>query len=267
MATYVIGDVHGCYEGLMRLLARIDYSSNTDTLWFCGDLINRGTASLQTLNWIRNQRNCHSILGNHDLHALALAHGAFPDNKAHTLHDLMGAPNRIDVLEWLRHTPLMHYDPAQNFCLVHAGIYPCWTLSEACGYTKEAELVLQSEALPELLKHMYGNHPARWSDALTGHDRLRFIMNATTRMRYVSDEDALEFKYVAAPGNQPSGLWPWYERPHHRQETLVCFGHWSSLRGSVNQPYLQGLDGGFVWGGELLAYQLENQTRTGIANI
>jgi bis(5'-nucleosyl)-tetraphosphatase (symmetrical) len=267
MATYIIGDVHGCYEGLMHLLEQINYSNNDDTLWFCGDLINRGPSSLQTLNWISKQSNCHSILGNHDLHALALAHNTLPTNKSHTLDDIMCAPNRIDLLEWLRHTPLMHHDSQKNFCLVHAGIYPSWTIDEAYRYAKEVESVLQSDALHDLLSHMYGNTPELWSNDLIGYDRLRFIINATTRMRYVTYENALDFKHTEVPGKHPPHLYPWYERPHQRDETLVCFGHWSSLRGQVNQPSLQGLDGGFVWGGKLLAYRLDNKTRTGITNI
>ena len=256
MATYLIGDLQGCFSGLMKLLKHIDYQPS-DSLYFAGDLLNRGPESLETIEWMMDQPNVYCILGNHDLHALALFHDCYPKPGNHTLHHLLSSPNKPKIIDYLRHQPLIRAN--EQFTLVHAGIYPQWTMTQALSYAKEVEHILRSDNYIHLLENMYGNTPTHWDASLTSWPRYRFILNACTRMRYLTPSGGLEFECTHAP--PAPKLIPWFEYPNRAQTGLLCFGHWASLKGKIQSQLLQSLDGGYVWGGAMIAYCVETKKR------
>lgn len=256
MAIYAIGDIQGCFQSLQRLLEKIKFDPNSDQLWFAGDLVNRGPQSLDTLRFIKSLgESAICVLGNHDLHLLALATGS--SSKKHpTLMDVLHADDRRELLGWLRHQPLMHYDPDLGTALVHAGIPPQWKMKSALKRAAEVEAILRSRKYPGFLKHMYGNKPDQWSKTLSGHARLRYIVNAFTRMRYCDQNGRLNFRYNQRPGKQPKNLYPWFELPRkHPLKTRIIFGHWSTL-GYVQQDNFVSLDSGCVWGRRLTAVRV-----------
>jgi bis(5'-nucleosyl)-tetraphosphatase (symmetrical) len=258
MATYAIGDVQGCFDELQALLAKISFNPTHDELWIVGDLVNRGLKSLATLRFIKNLPNCKIVLGNHDLHLLAMAYGR--PYHSHTLDEILQAPDRDELIHWLAQQPLLHHNAKLNYVMVHAGIPPQWDLLLAKQCARELETVLRSEQLSELLTHMYGNEPNQWSDDLQGWERLRFITHAFTRMRFCTAEGALDFHYTGAVGSQPSQLMPWFKVPHRRNKDLnIIFGHWAALQGEVDEPKIFALDTGCVWGNCLTAMRLEDQ--------
>jgi bis(5'-nucleosyl)-tetraphosphatase (symmetrical) len=259
MAVYAIGDVQGCYQELLELLALIDFDERRDRLWFTGDLVNRGPASLSTLRFVRALgERAVTVLGNHDLHLLAVATGARPVHRRDTFQDVLAAPDRQVLLNWLTNLPLLHHDPRLNFTLVHAGLYPCWTLALAQRLAREAEAVLRGEDQHTFLHAMYGNLPPVWSDDLKGHNRVRFVINCFTRMRYLNGQGHLDFEENGPPGTQAKGLLPWYKVTNRADGGLrLVFGHWSTatLGDPISEPVYP-LDTGCVWGGSLTAMRL-----------
>ena len=261
MSTYAIGDIQGCYDPLMRLLQQINFNPTEDTLWLTGDLVNRGSHSLQTLRFIKSLGpKAITVLGNHDLTLLAVAHQAFPfDDKHHTFLDILEAPDKEALLSWLIQQPLMHYDQKLGYVMVHAGIYPKWDLKLALSLAHEVETQLQGTEAAKFLAAMYGNKPSNWSAQLQGYDRLRFIVNCFTRMRFCSADGELELTLKEAADQAPLGYMPWFLIPNESLASLkILFGHWASLAGKCTQPNVFALDTGCVWGNCLTALRLED---------
>ena len=266
MATYAIGDVQGCYDALQRLLDLVRFDPAQDQLWFAGDLVNRGPQSLQTLRFVRKLGNkAVTVLGNHDLHLLAVAHGGKPSRRD-TLDDILRAPDCDELLDWLRRQPLLHMPDHSPFAMLHAGLPPQWTLADAQRCAREVEARLQRSDYKKLLGDMYGDEPRTWSSDLRGMRRLRFIINCFTRVRYCDSEGRLDLRQKGKPGSQPHDLMPWFAVPKRRslERMLIC-GHWSTL-GRVHWPEyrLYGLDTGCLWGGRLTALKLEDQSQHAI---
>jgi bis(5'-nucleosyl)-tetraphosphatase (symmetrical) len=258
MAVFAIGDVQGCYDDLMRLLERIHFDEADDRLWFAGDLVNRGPDSLGVLRFVRKLgKRAVTVLGNHDLHLLAVAAGTAKPRANDTLDDILEAEDRDEYLDWLRHRPLLHHDASLGYTLVHAGLPPQWDLGLARECAQELESALRGPDPAGFFREMYGDEPHRWSDGLKGISRLRFIVNCFTRLRYCSAAGDLELKHKGAPGTQPEGCLPWFEVPDRASAGLhVLFGHWSTL-GEVRRHNVYPLDTGCVWGGRLTCLRLD----------
>lgn len=256
MALYCIGDVQGCDGALQRLLDLIAFSPSRDTVYLLGDLVNRGPDSAAVLRRCRAQEGAlRCLLGNHDLHLLATAHGARPPSRRDTLDSILHADDRDDLLDWLRQQPLAcrHEHGGETLLMLHAGALPAWSPADTLRLAGEVHAVLRGTDLPAFLHCMYGNQPDRWNDALTGVDRLRVIVNALTRLRFCSPEGVMDFESAESASSAPSGLLPWFDAPGRRTAgTLLAFGHWSTL-GHLNRPDLVALDTGCVWGGQLSA--------------
>ena len=253
MATYAIGDVQGCFEELQKLLRQIGFSS-ADRLWFVGDLVNRGPESLEVLRFVRSLGpQAVTVLGNHDLHLIAQHEGIEGRRSDDTFADVLAAPDRAELVDWLRERPLMHVEGAH--AVVHAGLLPQWTVSRAARLAGEVEVSLRAPNYRKFLAHMYGSKPERWSDDLSGWDRLRVIVNAMTRMRFCTPDGKMEFRAKATQA--PAGFVPWYETRPPEAGLLVC-GHWSAL-GLKLTPHIALLDSGCVWGGSLTALRLEDR--------
>jgi bis(5'-nucleosyl)-tetraphosphatase (symmetrical) len=258
MARYAIGDIQGCCDELQALLKRCQFSVDRDELWLVGDLVNRGPQSLATLRFVRSLGAAATVvLGNHDLHLLALALGSKRKSKdGDTLDDILEAPDRDQLLEWLLGRPLAVYDEPRGDFLVHAGLAPEWTPRAAAKLAREVEAVLRDDPRA-LFDAMYGNQPDRWHDSLRGMDRLRFVINACTRMRFCQADGTVDLKAKGAPGEQPEHLLPWFDVPGRKSAgvRVVC-GHWSTL-GYRRRKDLLALDSGCVWGGALTAVNLD----------
>lgn len=260
MATYAVGDVQGCYDSLQRLLDKLEFDDGKDKLWLAGDLVNRGPRSVDVLRFAKSLgKQCSCVLGNHDLHMLAVSQGNYRHYKNSSLDDVLNAPDRDELIDWLRRQPLMHYSEKKNFAMIHAGLAPQWSLETALACSKEVEAVLQGNGFAKLMRDIYGNKPDRWSPNLKGMDRLRFIINCFTRMRYCGRDGTLALKEKGAPGSQPKGLFPWFEAPNRRSadQRIVC-GHWSTL-GFVNRHNVWSLDTGCLWGGRLTAMRIRRK--------
>jgi bis(5'-nucleosyl)-tetraphosphatase (symmetrical) len=258
MATYAIGDIQGCFEQLQELLHRLKFDPDQDQLWFTGDLVNRGPGSLETLRFVKALgTQAITVLGNHDLHLLAVAAGYVPKHKKDTIDDILNAPDREELLEWLRQQPLIHHDTRLGYTLLHAGLPPHWDLNDAQQHAHEVETVLRGDEYHGFLEHMYGNKPNRWSDDLEGWDRLRFITNCFTRLRYCDAKGKLCLKSKGRPGSQPKPYLPWFEVPGRASRDMhIVFGHWSAL-GTHNVAGVYALDTGCLWGGKLTAMRLD----------
>ena len=256
MALYCIGDIQGCDGALGRLLDEIGFSASRDTVYLLGDLVNRGPDSAAVLRrCMRHDGALRSLLGNHDLHLLAAAHGARKPSRRDTLASVLVAPDREALLQWVRQQPLArtHEHGGQALLMVHAGVLPAWSAADALAYAGEVQAVLRGPDLPAFLQAMYGNTPDRWSDSLAGTDRLRVIVNALTRLRFCSAEGVMDFDSTESASAAPAGLMPWFDVPGRRAAgTLIAFGHWSTL-GWLERRDLLGLDTGCVWGGCLSA--------------
>lgn len=261
MATYAVGDIQGCLQPLQCLLEQVQFQPGRDRLWLCGDLVNRGPDSLGTLRFLYDMRDSViSVLGNHDLHLLAVAWKGDRLKNKDTLQEILDAPDRDQLLEWMRHFPLMHYDAELGFAMSHAGVPPVWTLEQALALSREVETVLQGPRLGRYLKHLYGNQPDRWDDALEGPERWRLITNYFTRMRFCSADGRLELKCKLGPDQAPEGFAPWFHHPSPTlRATKLIFGHWASLQGQSNRKNLFALDTGCVWGGSLTMLHLEEE--------
>ncbi|HEY0817340.1 MAG TPA: symmetrical bis(5'-nucleosyl)-tetraphosphatase [Rhizobacter sp.] len=257
---YLIGDLQGCCDALDRLLADVGFSASRDHLYLLGDLVNRGPASLQTLRRLQGLGGSATcLLGNHDLHFLAVAHGVRPAGRSDTLNELLAAPDRPALVGWLLQQHMAVH--ARGWLMVHAGVVPQWDLATTLKLAGEVQARLASDDLHDFLQVMYGNRPARWSPALQGDDRLRFAVNVLTRIRFVSADGTLDFDTKEAAGAAPPGLCPWFEAPGRQTAGVpIAFGHWSTL-GLVNRPDLLALDTGCVWGGQLTAVRLDGDTR------
>jgi len=261
MATYAIGDIQGCYTELEQLLDKVNFDPIQDTLWFVGDLVNRGPQSLETLRFVKSLgESAITVLGNHDLHLLAVAQG-IKSTRSEDLQRIINAEDGHELLHWLSLQPLLHHDPKLGYTLVHAGIYPQWSLKQAQSYAHELEKVLKNN-LSDFLQHMYGDEPSNWDENLTGYDRLRFICNCFTRMRFVSHDGHLDHKNKMQPEtSNPSTLdsltLPWFE-VEKTHDTKIIFGHWSTLP-LMTGPDIYAIDTACIWGGQLTAYCLETE--------
>ncbi|MCW8906969.1 MAG: symmetrical bis(5'-nucleosyl)-tetraphosphatase [Sedimenticola sp.] len=261
MAVYAIGDVQGCYRELLQLLKKLNYKPDRDRLWFAGDLVNRGPESLQTLRFVKGLGDGATVvLGNHDLHLLAMSQGNLKHaDKDHTLDDILQAPDRDELLEWLRQQPLMHHCTERNFSMIHAGLPPQWDLQKALDCAAEVEAVLRGDQLHGFCMAMYGNQPERWSESLQGMDRLRFITNCFTRLRYCDQEGNLLLKAKQAPGQHDPACQPWFSLPQRAsRDQRIVFGHWSTLGYHVSHNTWC-LDTGCLWGGQLSALQIRRE--------
>ncbi|SNR88623.1 Bis(5'nucleosyl)-tetraphosphatase, ApaH [Methylobacillus rhizosphaerae] len=257
MATYAIGDIQGCYHSLLSLLDVIQFNPEKDKLWLVGDLINRGSGSLETLRWAKaHESSLVLVLGNHDLHALAVAAGYVKAHRSDTLQSILAAPDREELLDWLRFRPMIHAE--DGLLLVHAGLLPQWSAEQAVALGQEVEHALRGDRYQEFLAHMYGNYPVRWHDALQGMDRLRMITNAMTRLRVCTPDGEMDFDFKGELADMPAGTLPWFDVPARRTvDTTVIFGHWSAL-GLQQRDNLYALDTGCLWGGMLTALRLED---------
>ena len=256
MAVYAIGDIQGCFDELQALLERIEYAPGEDTLWLAGDLVNRGPHSLETLRFAR-EHQAITVLGNHDLHLLASAMVPKHRKSKDTLHQIMEARDGEELMHWLRHQPLLHHDEDSGYTMIHAGLPPQWDLQLAKQCAAEVEQVLRNEDHPEYFSLMYGNKPHRWKDSLEGWDRIRFITNCFTRMRYCDQKGRLALSEKGPPGSQPAELKPWFEWPERKSRDMkILFGHWSTL-GNYQGNGVYALDTGCLWGGSLSALRID----------
>jgi bis(5'-nucleosyl)-tetraphosphatase (symmetrical) len=257
MAIYAVGDIQGCYSSFRRLLDKCRFDLARDRLWLVGDLVNRGPHSLAVLRFVKNLgARAITVLGNHDLHLLVVAAGHFKPHRGDTLDAVLRAPDRDELLDWLRHRNMMHVDA--GYAMVHAGLLPQWSLGKALKLAREVEAALQSDDHDELLRHMYGNKPDRWHDSLTGFNRLRVITNVLTRMRICTANGKMEFAHKGSPVNLPRGYMPWFKVPRRRNRgTPVIFGHWAAL-GLYTESNVFALDTGCVWGRALTALRLSD---------
>ena len=262
MAIYAIGDVQGCCAELERLLISLRLDTDRDELWFVGDLVNRGPRSLDTLRLVRSLGSRATVvLGNHDIHLIALAFGNRSRAKVRELADVLEAPDGPELVDWLRHRPLAHYRPELNTLMVHAGVPPQWDPLLTIKLAREVEQALRGRHCAEYIRDLYGEQPDRWSTSLTGQDRLRFITNCLTRMRYCTPDGTLDLNENGAPGSQPPSLLPWFE-VGGRQTAMVrvVFGHWAAL-GLMQRDNLLGIDSGCVWGRKLTAVRLDGPAK------
>jgi bis(5'-nucleosyl)-tetraphosphatase (symmetrical) len=259
MALYLIGDIQGCDAPLQRLLDTLDFSPSRDTLYLLGDLVNRGPASAQVLRRLMGYgAAAQCLLGNHDLHLLAAAHGIRPTHRLDTLQSILEAPDRLALLDWVRQQRLAIFESlqGQEILMVHAGVLPDWSAEQTVALAAEVEAVLRGPDLAVFLGQMYGNTPARWNDGLQGMDRLRVIVNALTRLRFCAVDGQMEFESKEGAGGAPPGYMPWFDVPGRRTaDTTVAFGHWSTL-GWLGRDDVLSLDTGCVWGGYLSALKL-----------
>jgi bis(5'-nucleosyl)-tetraphosphatase (symmetrical) len=264
VATWAVGDLQGCHRELLDLLQAIRFRPDADTLWFTGDLVNRGPESLECLRFVRELGDTAIVvLGNHDLHLLAVAAGARKPRRKDTLDSILTAPDRDALLDWLRRRPLLHHDAALGFTLVHAGLPPQWDLKTAAAAAAEIETVLRRDDARSYFEKMYGNKPDRWSEKLRGAERLRFITNCLTRLRYCDADGRLELEETGPPGSQADHWLPWYAVPGRRSRELrIVFGHWSTVRLEPAPDFERWnvfpLDTGCVWGGTLTALRLDD---------
>ena len=255
MATYVVGDIHGCFASLQALLGEVGFGA-ADTLWCVGDLVNRGPDSLATLRFVRGLgERFVCVLGNHDLHFLAMVYGGHPQRRGDTLQALLAAPDCLDLADWLRRRPLLV--EADNRVMVHAGIPHIWDLDTAHANAREAEAVLRDGACRRFFHAMYGDEPALWNAQTVGTARCRAIVNYFTRLRLVAADGRMEFTHKGKLRNLPSGYQPWFHYPSRIDKTIY-FGHWAALDGCTDNPCAIGLDTGAVWGRAMSAVRLED---------
>jgi bis(5'-nucleosyl)-tetraphosphatase (symmetrical) len=258
MSHYVVGDIQGCHDEFRQLLDLIGFTPAHDRLWLVGDLVNRGPDSLGVLRAVKAfGAAAVTVLGNHDLHLLTVAAGHRKPHRRDTLGLILDAADRDELLTWLRTRPLVVRDG--DLLLVHAGLLPSWTASTAIMLSREVEAVLASDAHEDFLLHLYGDLPARWDDALTGHDRLRVIVNACTRLRYCSADDTMDLAEKRGPAHAPAGFAPWFSHSERRSARVMVFcGHWSTVD-LMLAPGVAMLDSGCLWGGTLTALRLDDQ--------
>ncbi len=259
MATYAIGDIQGCYDELQQLLKTINFSAS-DQLWFAGDLVNRGPKSLETLRFIKDLgRQAIVVLGNHDLHLLAIYYAGAKLKRSDTLSEILEASDRESLMHWLKSQPLAHYDQSLNAFMSHAGTPANWDITSTLSRAQEVSDYLVSDQFETYFQKMYGNNPDQWHEELTGMDRLRCITNYLTRMRFCTDTHQLELSFKGELGSQPANLHPWFDlHEEQTQDTMILFGHWAALMGKTSRKNVIALDTGCVWGEKLTCYCLES---------
>jgi bis(5'-nucleosyl)-tetraphosphatase (symmetrical) len=261
LSTYAIGDIQGCFDALQCVLKQVSFDADNDKLWVAGDLVNRGPDSLETLRYLKSLGDRATIvLGNHDLHFLAIAHNRTYARRKDTVNGILVAEDAADLVEWLRQQPLVHYDHKAGYCMVHAGIPPQWSIENTLSYAAEVETVLRGEEYQDFLAAMYGDEPAVWNDTLTGLTRLRVITNYLTRMRFCDEKGKLDLQSKGSPESAPPGFKPWFVHPRKTEHIRILFGHWASLEGKTDTENVFALDTGCVWGGKLSMMRLEDQT-------
>ena len=256
MTRYAIGDIQGCYDELQQLLVQLNFAPERDQIYFVGDLVNRGPASLEVLRFVRSLGdNAVVVLGNHDLHLLAVAYGVRRNKKADTLEDILDAPDREQLLDWLISRPLAHVHG--NELMVHAGVVPQWTVDTTVELAQEVEAALREDP-KDLFDHMYGDEPDQWSDDLSRSDRLRFTINVLTRLRVCTPEGRVDLKWKGKPPTANAQYQPWFDvKDRATRAARIIFGHWSA-QGFVQRNGVVGLDSGCVWGGSLTAIDLDS---------
>ncbi len=260
MATYAIGDIQGCYQTFQALLKKIQFSPDKDCLWLAGDMINRGKNSLQVLSFIyEHQEKIHCVLGNHDLHFLAVVSGAQNAKPKDTFDDILNSSKCDDLVNFLIKQPLFYYDKKLNFAMVHAGVPFDWNLKQTQAYSQEVSDYLQSNKRLDFFAKMYGDEPSQWKPSLSGIPRLRYITNALTRMRYCQANGQLELTLKTSPDQQAKNLIPWYELSKNQIDYNLVFGHWASLQGKCPIKNFYALDTGCVWNGQLTALRLDDK--------
>ncbi len=264
MAIYAIGDIQGCFAELQKLLRHIRFQRGKDRLWFVGDLVNRGPESLAVLRFVSELgRDARIVLGNHDLNLIAIAEGMREMRSQDTLQEVLDAPDGGELIDWLAEQPLLLREPGIPYTMVHAGLAPPWDIAQAAMLAGEVEAALASAHRSSFLAHMYGNQPDRWNEELANRNRLRFITNALTRIRYVDSDGRLEMQESGPPGSQPDALVPWFASKQRRSHgEPIIFGHWATLQlthkvDPVHRVFH--LDTGCVWGGRLTALRLDDE--------
>ncbi|MDC0662323.1 symmetrical bis(5'-nucleosyl)-tetraphosphatase [Marinobacter sp. SS21] len=261
MTDYAIGDIQGCYDRLRSVLDKVAFSPSRDCLWVAGDLINRGPASLETLRFLEGLGGATTVvLGNHDLHLLAVALGGHQTRRKDTLADILESPDHDRLVAWLRQQRLCLYDRDRHLFMAHAGLPHIWSLDQAQALGREVEAVIRGPQARDYFTHMYGNRPACWHDGLTGIDRWRAITNYFTRMRFVAEDGTLELATKESADAAPGGFAPWFRYPRH-DNVKVIFGHWAALEGRTGSEQFIGLDTGCVWGGALTIMNLDSGER------
>jgi bis(5'-nucleosyl)-tetraphosphatase (symmetrical) len=267
MAVYAIGDLQGCYDAFRCLLDNLQFNPDKDRIWLTGDLVNRGPKSLKTLRFVRSLgRSVKVVLGNHDLHLLAVAHGIGDSvDRDGSLAKVLASEDCDELLDWLRRRPLAHYSRKMNTLLVHAGVPPQWSVKKTLAYAAEVEAKLQSDSYLEFLRKLYGNTPKRWSSDLSGNKRLRFIANCLTRIRMIDGKGRLDFEHKGPPASAKKGLYAWFDAEDPAWHgTRIVFGHWSAV-GLIINPQLICVDTGCVWGRQLTAVRLGR--RPGVTQV
>lgn len=273
MSNYVVGDIQGCYKPLNKLLKKVKFKPGQDKLWCVGDLVNRGPRSLETLRFLQDiDDSVEIVLGNHDLHFIAIHENCSPARTKDTLGKLLSAPDCQALSNWLREKPLVHFDcietkhGLENFLMLHAGVAPQWSLQKTLDLAAEVELTLQSKEYRSFLKHMYGDRPIRWHDKLEGYERLRTITNYLTRVRFCDEIGSLRLSVKEGLCAAPSGFKPWFEYEKISPKATILFGHWAALEGYTGKRRVYALDTGYVWGRELTLMRLEDRCYYAIAN-
>ncbi|MBX2835490.1 MAG: symmetrical bis(5'-nucleosyl)-tetraphosphatase [Gammaproteobacteria bacterium] len=267
MTVYAIGDLHGCLSPLQRLLDKISFEPSTDKLWFVGDIVNRGPQSLETLRFVKAfGDSAITVLGNHDLHLLAVMHGVRKPSSKDTLKHILKCYDREELAQWIRNKKLLHHDQQHGVTMVHAGIHPHWTLEVARQEASRIEETLRQDDYVGFLSEMYGNLPAQWSAELNGIKRLRFAVNVLTRMRYCRSNGALDFSFNAAPKEAATDILPWYQVTRKFPLTdPVIFGHWSAHPAMAPPGYIP-IDRGCVWDGSLVAFDVTGRFSWSVPN-
>ncbi len=257
--TFAVGDIQGCLEPLQRLLDRVKFDQSQDQLWCVGDLVNRGPDSLGTLEFLHSiRKSIKVVLGNHDLHLLAVAYGQKKIKNDNDLSLIAQSPNADVLLEWLRKQPLLHWDKDKKLAMCHAGIPPMWDLKTAKALSKEVQITLKSSRHLALYRAMYGNTPSLWSDDLKDMERLKVILNYFTRMRFLGPNGELDLESKQSPKKSSNDYQPWFNYPNKLKKTRLLFGHWAALEGMFDHPQITGLDTGCVWGGPLTMLHVES---------
>jgi bis(5'-nucleosyl)-tetraphosphatase (symmetrical) len=260
MAVYAIGDIQGCYDELMKLLDHIDYDPAVDEVWLAGDLVNRGPKSVDVLRFAMSSPQIKVVLGNHDLHLLAMAAGVQKhQHRMDTIQQVLDAEDSEQIIDWLRNQPLIYHDESLSFSMLHAGLPEFWSLEQALDYADEVHDVLRGNNWRDFFEHMYGNKPDVWDEQLTGWERLRYITNCFTRLRYCHNDGRLALKFKGHPNDRPEGQTTWFDMPNRQtRDNDIIFGHWSTL-GVGQYGHVFSLDSGAVWGDKLTAVRIDQQ--------
>jgi bis(5'-nucleosyl)-tetraphosphatase (symmetrical) len=268
MPTYAIGDIQGCYQSFRKLLKKIQFDPLNDQLWLAGDMLNRGPESLATMQFLlEHQQQVQCVLGNHDLHFLAVAYECGKMNAKDTFGDILASQQKDEIVNWMVKQPLAHFDTSFNTLMVHAGLPFSWSQSDAINYAREVSNKLQSTSCYQFYLSMYGDQPDFWDTKLQGMERLRYITNALTRMRFCRTDGSLELRAKSTPGEQNAHLLPWFELENNHFQGDIIFGHWASLQGKSPSSGIHALDTGCVWGGQLTAFRLEDKKRFAVNSV